>query len=142
MLCQVCGGNKDVADFSRGDQRIVLCVDCRFKLLAPRNKGGRQPGRPSLGVTKKVSLTLPEDYWEWIDEKASGNRSELLRYLISRQRNDNGEWSNAAAVGYMISAMRKLGYEDEAILIIESAMHHEFDTITVEEAQDIYNRFS
>lgn len=40
-------------------------------------------GRPAIGVTKKVSLTLSENDWEWLDEKAEGNRSEFLRETIT-----------------------------------------------------------
>ncbi|GMK39113.1 hypothetical protein PCCS19_21670 [Paenibacillus sp. CCS19] len=35
MICQNCNGSNDVTDFLKGVERLVLCVDCRFKLLAP-----------------------------------------------------------------------------------------------------------
>lgn len=41
-------------------------------------------GRPSLGVTKKVSLTLTDDEWLLFDEKAEGNRSNYVRNLVKR----------------------------------------------------------
>lgn len=40
-------------------------------------------GRPSIGITKKVSLTLTEDDWTWLDTKANGNRSKFLREIVS-----------------------------------------------------------
>jgi len=44
-------------------------------------------GRPSLGVTKKVSITLPEEYWEMLDilqdETGSTSRSEILRKILT-----------------------------------------------------------
>lgn len=44
-------------------------------------------GRPSLGVTKKVSVTLPVEIWEQLDEmqikNVCGSRSELLRRILS-----------------------------------------------------------
>lgn len=42
-------------------------------------------GRPSLGLTKKVSITLPEEDWEWIDQQ--GSRSETFRKLVRNARN-------------------------------------------------------
>jgi|SRR5579875_501583 len=43
-------------------------------------------GRPSLGVTKKVSITLPEEYWDMLEilqeETASASRSEILRKIL------------------------------------------------------------
>jgi Holliday junction resolvasome RuvABC DNA-binding subunit len=35
MNCQSCNGSNDVTEFRKGTERMVLCVDCRFKLLAP-----------------------------------------------------------------------------------------------------------
>ncbi|WP_079913062.1 hypothetical protein [Paenibacillus sp. 32352] len=35
MICQNCNGSIDVIDFLKGDERLVLCADCRLKLLAP-----------------------------------------------------------------------------------------------------------
>lgn len=34
MVCQNCNGNNDVTEFRKGTERLVLCVECRFKLLA------------------------------------------------------------------------------------------------------------
>lgn len=42
-------------------------------------------GRPSLGVTKKVSLTLPEDVWEQIEKQQNDwgvSRSQTIRNII------------------------------------------------------------
>jgi metal-responsive CopG/Arc/MetJ family transcriptional regulator len=45
-------------------------------------------GRPSLGITKKVSITLPEDIWQLLDlsqeEAGFKSRSELFREMILR----------------------------------------------------------
>lgn len=57
---------------------------------APRSSG-RQPGRPSLGETRKVSLTLPPATWKYLDSAAEGNRSEFLRKLIDREYADRTE---------------------------------------------------
>ncbi len=45
----------------------------------------KQIGRPSLGVTKKVSITLPEDVWEaWENylHESKESKSGFLRELI------------------------------------------------------------
>lgn len=42
-------------------------------------------GRPAIGITKKVSLTLSESDWEWLDEKAEGNRSRFLLKMIKKE---------------------------------------------------------
>ncbi|RUS44559.1 hypothetical protein ELR57_22515 [Cohnella sp. AR92] len=35
MICQNCNSHNDVTEFNNGTERLVLCVDCRFKLLSP-----------------------------------------------------------------------------------------------------------
>lgn len=44
-------------------------------------------GRPSLGVTKKVSVTLPEEVWLQLDELQEksdcSSRSELFREILT-----------------------------------------------------------
>lgn len=86
-ICENCRGSNDVTTFNIGEAEHTLCLDCRVKILGslPRNRGARVPGRPSLGLTKKISLTLPKETWEWFDEAAEGNRSELLRRLVIRE---------------------------------------------------------
>lgn len=42
-----------------------------------------KPGRPTLGVTKKVSVTLPEEVWEYIEEQ--GNKSAFFRILATEE---------------------------------------------------------
>jgi len=40
-------------------------------------------GRPSLGLTKKVSITLPDDIWKRIDkEKGNSSMSSYFREMI------------------------------------------------------------
>lgn len=97
-------------------------------------------GRPSLGVTKKVSLTLPEEDWAWIDEQAEGNRSQLLRYLIREEQSPEGRWSNSACLGYAIFGAKKLGYSEEETRKLVRAIYSEFDSKSVPEAQNAYNQ--
>jgi len=47
-----------------------------------------------LGITKKVSLTLSQENWEWLDEKAQGNRSKFLREIVWNALGNENEWSN------------------------------------------------
>ncbi|WP_172250105.1 DUF2239 family protein [Saccharibacillus deserti] len=40
-------------------------------------------GRPSIGVTRKVSLTLTDEDWERFDDQANGNRPKYLRKVLT-----------------------------------------------------------
>lgn len=44
----------------------------------------RPVGRPSIGVTKKVSITLPDDVWDLIDSRFD-NRSAFFRNLVNKE---------------------------------------------------------
>lgn len=146
MICENkdCGSTNDVVEFFRGDKRLVMCAECRIKTLSPvsmRNQGARRPlvGRPSLGVTKKISLTLVEDDWTWLD--GHQNRSEVIRDLIRKERMPVTAMSNSAAAGYMIAAMKTLGYDEEAIRKMEKTIYYQFDMMTIDEAKQTYNQF-
>lgn len=95
-------------------------------------------GRPSVGVTKKVSLTLSEENWKWLDEKADGNRSKFLREIVWNALGNESEWSNYAALGYAIVGAKKLGYDDEKIRELVREMYWQFDMKSVPEAENIY----
>lgn len=43
---------------------------------------GRRVGRPSLGITKKVSMTLSGEMWAWLESQATGNQSNMFRGLL------------------------------------------------------------
>jgi hypothetical protein len=73
--------------------------------LKSNNHGGKREGagRPSLGTTKKVSLTLPDEVWERIDYERSYNgasQSQTIRDILIHfffpvglrtEREDDGE---------------------------------------------------
>jgi len=140
MNCMNCGSNQDVIDFYRGEDKIVLCAGCRYKFTSGQKvlAAGKQIGRPSLGVTKKVSLTLPTEVWERFDDKAKGNRSEYLRKLIVRDMWSQGDWSNNACLGYAILGAKELGYSDEEIKKLVRAINRAFNHKTIEEARQEY----
>ncbi len=48
-------------------------------------------------------------------------------------------WTNAACLGYVISALENLGYKQEDIRQITSEMRELFDWVSVDEAKDYYN---
>jgi hypothetical protein len=55
--------------------------------IAPSAKGGRRPGagRKPIGVTRKLSLTLPEACWDEIDRQCSRGDysvSEVIRAIL------------------------------------------------------------
>jgi hypothetical protein len=139
MKCVNCGSTKDVIDFIAEGKRLVLCANCRSKLSSGQLG---KVGRPSLGITKKVSLTLSEENWEWLDEKAQGNRSGFLREIIWNALGNESEWSNYACLGYAILGAKKLGYDDEQIHQLVKTIYGEFDFKTVSEAEKIYTESS
>lgn len=139
MKCMNCGGANDVVDFVAGNEKLILCVDCRVKLV---NGQLGKVGRPSLGVTKKVSLTLPEEEWNWFDEQAKGNRSQFLRQLVWEAQSSENEWSNNACLGYAILGAEKLGYSEKQIKELTRAIYGAFDMKSLDEAKDIYSQSS
>lgn len=56
------------------------------KKLAEMQEPEPKVGRPTIGVTKKQSITLPADAWDWIDSAVENghakNKSEFLRDII------------------------------------------------------------
>lgn len=78
--------------------RIVACFDLSYFMLyfclsgnlnqgVIVMRGGYREGsgRKSIGVTKKVSLTLPEEVWDVLmrlQDKHGQSQSELLRNLV------------------------------------------------------------
>lgn len=140
MNCMNCGSTHDVIDFISKGEKIVLCANCRYKLASGQQIVVKQIGRPSLGVTKKVSLTLPEAVWEHFDDAANGNRSEYLRKLIDRDMWSEGSWSNNACLGYAILGAKRLGYSEEQTKQLVRAIYGEFDMTAVEEARTTYER--
>lgn len=131
MECMACGSEKDVAviQLQKGG-KVAVCIDCRTR--------SANVGRPPIGITKKVSLTLPEEEWEWFDEKAKGNRSQFLRHLVWEAQSPESEWNNYACLGYAIAGAKKLGYDDEKIHGLVRAIYGEFDWKSVPEAEKTY----
>ena len=71
FVCERCGSSIDVALIYVNDVPMTYCRICRGALFTKK----KSVGRPSTGITKKVSLTLTEDDWTALEEKAKGNRS-------------------------------------------------------------------
>lgn len=132
--CERCGGNNDVTIIHVNDEPRAYCQNCRVDLFAKKNP----VGRPAVGVTKKVSLTLPENEWDWFDENAKGNRSQFLRHLVWEAQSPENEWSNYACLGYAIAGAKKLGYDEEKIRELVRAIYGEFDWKSVPEAEKNY----
>ena len=132
--CERCGGNNDVTIFHVNDEPKAFCQNCRVDLFARKNP----VGRPSVGITKKVSLTLPENEWTWFEEKANGNRSQFLRHLVWEAQSPENEWNNYACLGYAIAGAKKLGYDEEKIQELVRAIYGEFDWKSVPVAEKIY----
>lgn len=80
FTCTSCGKQLKLENriFEKAYKDHEKCLDCR-----PKHGGYREgAGRPSLGVTKKVSITLPADIWNEIEkEKGDLTMSGYFREL-------------------------------------------------------------
>ena len=134
--CERCNGNDDVGIIYVNDEPKMFCQKCRAEIFGRK----KAVGRPSLGVTKKVSVTLQESDWAWLDEKAKGNRSAFIREAIWNSLGNESQWSNNACLGYAIKALESLNYSGDEIQQIIRAIHSTFDLTSVEEAKKIYKK--
>lgn len=50
----------------------------------------KKNSRPRIGTTRKISLTLPDETWEWIQDMImfghAKNKSELIRQIIQNAK--------------------------------------------------------
>lgn len=81
FICRNCSKELKLADriYEKAYKGQVFCLDCRA------SHGGRREGagRPSLGTTKKVSITLPDEIWQKLDDHRKNQAmSAFLRELI------------------------------------------------------------
>lgn len=84
VSCQRCGSSFNVTIIYVDEVPMTYCKPCKIALFSKK----RSVGRPSIGITKKVSLTLTKDDWEQFDAKAKNNRSLFLRKIIAKALND------------------------------------------------------
>lgn len=131
---------KKLIEKNPGDESAKIILDSQRKTLHDYQErlNNMRVGRPAIGVTKKVSLTLSENDWEWLDEKADGNRSQFLRETVTSYLGSEAEWSNQAALGYAILAAKELNYNHDEIKKLIGAIYYQFDMKTVDEAKKIY----
>lgn len=134
--CERCSSDNDVAIIDVNGEPKAFCQNCRVEVFAKK----KPVGRPSLGVTKKVSVTLDENEWEWLDEKAKGNRSAFIREVISNSLGNESEWSNYACLGYAIKGLENLQYSPDEIKKIIRAIESTFDMTAVPEAEKVYTK--
>lgn len=132
--CERCSSENDVAIIHVNEEPKAFCQNCRVEVFAKKNP----VGRPAIGITKKVSVTLEESEWEWLDEKAEGNRSAFIREVIWRALGNEAEWSNHACLGYMIKGLENLDYDEEEIKKIVRAVAGTFDMTSIPKAEKIY----
>lgn len=83
----------DVMELEKGNRAEVTSggnCDLELKQLREENArlkaqlGKKMGGKPAIGITKKVSLTLTEQDWERVELEAKrfGSKSAYLRYLV------------------------------------------------------------
>lgn len=76
--CNRCNSRSNIEYVSINDTSTAFCEKCRTLLFQEK----KSVGRPSIGKTKKISLTLPEEDWLKLDSLANGNRSQFIRKTI------------------------------------------------------------
>lgn len=92
--------------------------------------------------TRTLNITLPEKFCVEIESYLPHVKSvEAAIYLLARRGLGVNEWSNAAAIGYAVSAASAIGLENDVIANLISAMYREFDVKTVREAEQAYLNF-
>jgi hypothetical protein len=133
-----CGSRNDTIDFMAGGQKVILCVDCRYDLATGKlTLPLKTMGRPPIGITKKISVTMPEKFWEHLDAKAK-SRSESVRSLVDRDMTTAGHWGNNACLGYVMLAAERIGISSDQLDLLLQAIQHEFDVTSVAEAKKAY----
>lgn len=132
---------KKLIEKNPGDESAKMILDSQRKTLHDYQErlNNMRVGRPVIGVTKKVSLTLSENDWKCLDEKAEGNRSQFLRETVTSYLGSESEWSNQAALGYAVLAAKELNYSHAEIKKLIGAIYYQFDMKTVDEAKKIYS---
>lgn len=78
LVCKRCNSRISVEIVSVNNTPTNFCKKCRSFLFQEK----KSVGRPSIGKTKKISLTLPEEDWLKLDSLANGNRSQFIRKTI------------------------------------------------------------
>lgn len=132
--CERCGNGDDVTIIHVNDEPKAYCQNCRVEMFTKK----KPVGRPSFGITKKVSLTLSEEEWKWFDEQAKGNRSQFLRHLVWEKQSPESEWDNYACLGYAILGAKKMEMNNEEINKLISLIRSEFDWKSVDQANEVY----
>lgn len=101
-ICDKCGKeikSNEIYHHPSGVHRDDFCKECYEKITGPSGRGGAREGagRPSQGETKKVSITLTEELWDYVEMRGDkyaqyGSKSAFIRYLIEK---NHEEWKKA-----------------------------------------------
>lgn len=84
--CERCDSENDVAIIHVNGEPKAFCINCRVEVFAKK----KPVGRPAIGITKKVSVTMDQHDWDLLDEKSKGNRSAFIRDVLCKSlANDN-----------------------------------------------------
>lgn len=77
--CSSCGKELQLENriYEKAYKDKEYCLDCR----SPHGGKREGAGRPSLGITKKVSITLPDNIWDEIE----GEKGELTKSAFFRE---------------------------------------------------------
>jgi hypothetical protein len=74
---------KEIQEFKTPEEALQFVLE----------ESNRKPGRPLIGETKKVSITLAEGEWKWIENLSKVQKikslSEYFRLIHTHNRYDN-----------------------------------------------------
>lgn len=138
FICDRCKSDEDVAVTYINDLPKTYCVNCRAELFSKKNK----VGRPSIGITKKVSITMSDNNWNWLDENSNGNKSKFIKDCLVKLSIDTDTWDNEACMGYAIISARNIGFSEEQIKELITEMKIEFDWKTINQAKSAFKSFT
>lgn len=88
--------------------------------------------------TREVQITLSKSAWENMKSLSQeAPLEEMIQFLILKGLNAQ-DWSNSAALGYMLLAADEITLDPEITYNLLRAMFRQFDIKTLKEAEEAY----
>lgn len=91
-ICLKCRQKKELVDRSDYCQECYDVLKAIVHAAADQTREKEMParGRPKIGITKTIKVTLPDDCWDWINEMImyghGKSQSEIIRGIIINQK--------------------------------------------------------
>jgi hypothetical protein len=112
-------------------------------VIVPHGGKREGAGRPSLGTTKKVSLTLPDEVWENIDEdkeQEGVSQSAVLRSIVERYYNPTTDTADPEEKEHRFAEFKDFAFNTEPNkLIFHISKNGLFIATSVEKVEPYYD---